>query len=242
MGDVKKNELQPHLKQYWCIPPQGSGEFVARMEDVLDLYQQPYDSLRPVICMDESSKQLVQEVLQPQPAKPGRPARVDYEYKRNGTASIFMFTEPLGGWRRVSIRKRRTMVDWAHEIKRLLDEDYPCAEVVRLVMDNLNTHQIGSLYEAFEPAEAHRLAQRLEIHHTPKHGSWLNVAEIELKALSVQCLDRRIPCLLELTNETKCWNQDRNKNQVGIDWRFTTENARTRLKRLYPTILTVTKH
>ncbi len=204
------------------------------MEDVLDLYQQPYDSEAPVVCMDEASKQLVGEVRKPLPNLPGRPARIDYEYERRGTANLFMFVEPLAGRRRVSVTARRTAVDWAQQVKRLLDDDYPDARVVRLVMDNLNTHTIGSLYEAFEPAEAKRLAERLEIHHTPKHGSWLNIAEIELRVLSGQCLDRRIPERSQLVREVSAWEQARNERTVGVDWQFTTAGARIKLKRLYP--------
>jgi hypothetical protein len=204
------------------------------MEDVLDLYQQPYDPGAPVVCMDEASKQLVGEVRRPLPSLPGRPARVDYEYERRGTANLFMFVEPLAGRRRVSVTDRRTAVDWAHQVKGLLDEDYPDAHVVRLVMDNLNTHCLGSLYEAFEPPEARRLAERLELHYTPKHGSWLNVAEIELRVLSGQCLDRRIPERAELVREVDAWERKRNEGTIGVDWQFTSPNARIKLKRLYP--------
>jgi hypothetical protein len=204
------------------------------MEEVLDLYQLPYDPQAPLVCMDETSKQLVGEVKVPIPPAPGRPARIDYEYERRGTANLFMFAEPLKGRRRVLVTERRTAVDWAHAVKKVLDEDYPHARVVRLVMDNLNVHCIGSLYEAFPPAEARRLAQRLEIHHTPKHGSWLNVAEIELRVLSGQCLDRRIPERTELESEVAAWEKARNETVVGVDWQFTTEDARVKLKRLYP--------
>jgi hypothetical protein len=204
------------------------------MEDVLELYQQPFDPEAPVVCMDETSKQLVGEVRTPLPSMPGRAARVDYEYERRGTANLFMFVEPLAGRRRVSVTDRRTAVDWAHEIKRLLDEDYPEARLVRLVLDNLNTHTIGSLYEAFEPAEARRLAERLEIHYTPKHGSWLNVAEIELRVLSGQCLDRRISERSELEREVSAWEQERNERTIAVDWQFKTADARIKLKRLYP--------
>ncbi len=204
------------------------------MEEVLDLYQLPYDPQVPLVCMDETSKQLVGEVRVPIPATPGRPVRIDYEYERRGTANLFMFCEPLKGKRRVLVTERRTAVDWAHAVKKVLDEDYPEARVVRLVMDNLNVHCTGSLYEAFPPAEARRLAQRLEIHYTPKHGSWLNVAEIELRVLSGQCLDRRIPERAELENEIAAWEKDRNESVVGVDWQFTTEDARVKLKRLYP--------
>jgi hypothetical protein len=204
------------------------------MEDVLDLYQQPYDADAPVVCMDEASKQLVGEVKRSIPCMPGRPTRIDYEYERRGTANLFMFVEPLAGRRHVRVTERRTAVDWAQQVKRLLDEDYPEARVVRLVMDNLNTHTIGSLYEAFDPAEAKRLAERLEIHHTPKHGSWLNIAEIELRVISGQCLDRRIPERADLEREVSAWEQARNDATIGVDWQFTTADARIRLKRLYP--------
>ena len=186
--------------------------------------------------MDEQPRQLIKEMRQTIPVEPGKPAREDYEYERNGTANIFMFVEPLGGWRHVKVTEHRTTVDWAHQIRQLLDEHYPTAERIRLVMDNLNTHTIGSLYEAFEPEEAHRLAKRLEIHQTPKHGSWLNMAEIELSALTQQCLNRRIPDIETLRKETRTWECRRNQKQKGVDWQFTTEDARIKLKRLYPQI------
>jgi len=222
------------------IPPEQNGQFVAQMEKVLDLYQMPYDPSKPMVNMDEQPVQLIKETRTPIPAKagsadkPGSPERFDYEYERNGTANVFMFTEPLSGTRHVNIRERKTALDWAEEIKELLDVHYPEADIVRLVCDNLNTHKIGSLYEAFPPEEAHRLAKRLEIHYTPKHGSWLNIAEIELSALTNQCLDRRIPDIETLRNETKAWEKRRNGLQKGVDWRFTTNDARIRLKRLYP--------
>jgi len=206
------------------------------MEDVLDLYHEPYDPKRPVVCMDETSKQLVSELRPPSAPEPGRPARFDYEYERCGTANVFMFSEPLGGWRWVPVTQRRTRVDWALAIRELLDRHYPDAPIVRLVMDNLNVHSVGSLYEAFEPQEARRLAARLEIHHTPRHGSWLNVAEIELKALALQCLDRRIGSITTLRREVRAWERDRNRAAVEIDWRFTTADARIKLKRLYPQV------
>jgi hypothetical protein len=186
--------------------------------------------------MDETSKQLVADVRVPIPAKPGRPQRYDVEYCRYGVANIFMFTEPLGSWRRVSVTERRTRLDWADQIRILLEEDYPLAEVVVLVMDNLNTHSIGSLYEAFPPAKARELARRLEIHYTPKHGSWLNIAEIELSVLSRQCLDQRIESIERLESECHAWNVKRNELQKGVDWQFTTADARIKLKRLYPQI------
>ena len=206
------------------------------MEDVLELYKRPYNPAIPVICMDEQPTQLIKETRMKIPVEPGKPERVDYEYERNGTAVNFMFTESLAGWRKVNVRERKTSIDWAYEIKELLDEDYPEVEKVILVCDNLNTHTIASLYEAFEPEEARRLAERLEIHYTPKHGSWLNVAEIELSVFTKQCLDRRIPDMATLQQEAKAWYRKRNANQKGVDWQFTTEDARVKLKRLYPQI------
>ena len=220
----------------WVIPPEHSGEFVAHMEDVLDVYQMPYDPQVPMVCMDEQPVQLIKETRQPLPAAPGKPEKVDYEYERNGTANIFMFTEPLNGTRHVHVTEHRTAVDWANEIRALLEVRYPEAARVRLVCDNLNTHGIGSLYEAFPPEQARRLASRLEIHHTPKHGSWLNIAEIELSVLTMQCLDRRIPDIETLTKETQQWEQRRNESQKGVDWQFSTLDARIKLKRLYPQI------
>lgn len=206
------------------------------MEDVLDVYQREYEAAYPVVCMDEQPTQLVRETRNPLPLEPGQPAKYDYEYERNGTANHFMFTEPLGGWRKVSVRATKTRQDWAQEVKELLDNDYPNARCVVLVCDNLNTHGLGSLYETFPPEEARRLASRLDIHFTPKHGSWLNVAEIELSVMTKQCLDRRIPDLPTLCRETSAWAAKRNENQIGVDWQFTSKNARIKLKRLYPQI------
>jgi hypothetical protein len=207
------------------------------MEDILELYKMPYDASVPLVCMDEQPLQLVKETRVPvSPAPGGRPARYDYEYERNGTAVTFVFSEPLGGWRKVNARDRKTAVDWAHEINELLEVDYRDATKVILVCDNLNTHKTASLYEAFPPAQARWLAERLEIHYTPKHGSWLNIAEIELSVLMEQCLDRRIPDVETLRAETKAWERERNANQKGVDWQFTTADARIRLKRLYPQI------
>ncbi len=218
------------------IPPEQNADFVAHMEDILEVYRRPYDPRSPVVCMDEQPMQLIKETRLPLPGEPGKPERYDYEYERMGTANHFLFTEPLGGWRRVHVRSRRTGIDWAQEVKTLLEEDYPDADQVTLVCDNLNTHRMASLYEAFEPAEARRLAERLHIHYTPKHGSWLNIAEIELSVLTQQCLDRRIPDLPTLERETHAWQQRRNTRQKGVDWQFTTEDARIKLKRLYPKI------
>jgi hypothetical protein len=226
--------LKPHLRQRYVIPPEQSADFVAHMEDVLEVYHRPYDPTQPVVCMDEQPVQLIKEICQPLPAVSGRAECVDYEYERNGTANIFLFTEPLAGWRRTSIRERKTAIDWAEEIHRLLEQDYPEAPTVVLVCDNLNTHKIASLYEAFAPDVARRLVERLEIHHTPKHGSWLNIAENELSALTRQCLDRRIPDQETLIRETIAWHTHRNGSGKSVDWQFTTDDARTRLKRLYP--------
>jgi hypothetical protein len=204
------------------------------MEDVLCVYQLPYDPDYPQVCMDESCKQLVGEVRVPIPAAPGRAVRYDDEYVRHGVVQIFLFVEPLAGWRRVSVTERRTRADWAYQIRELLDVDYPNAVKVRLVMDNLNTHSIASLYETFSPAEARRLAERLEIHYTPKHGSWLNIAEIEFSALNGQCLDRRISHMEGVQAAIAAWEADRNARQSTTTWRFTAEDARIKLRRLYP--------
>ena len=206
------------------------------MEDVLEIYKRPYNPKVPVVCMDEQPTQLIKETRRKIRVGPGKAERVDYEYERNGTAVNFMFTEPLGHWRKVNIRERKTSVDWAHEIKALLNEDYTETEKVILVCDNLNTHKVASLYEAFEPKQARQLAERLEIHYTPKHGSWLNVAEIELSVFTRQCLDRRIPDRVKLQQEAQAWYRKRNAGQKAVDWQFTTENARVKLRRLYPQI------
>lgn len=217
------------------IPPKQNAEFVAQMEETLDLYCLPYDPKIPLICMDEQPTQLIRETQESLAPGPGKPERYDYEYERKGTAVNFMFTEPLAGKRKVSVRERRTAKDWADEIKKLVDEDYPRVKKIRLVVDNLNTHKIASLYEAFEPQEAHRLAKRLEIHYTPKHGSWLNIAEIELSVLTNQCLNNRyISDIQTLAKETKAWEKNRNETQKGVDWQFTTNDARIKLKHLYP--------
>lgn len=208
------------------------------MEDILELYCSAYNPKVPLICMDEQPRQLIKETRKSIPAKPGEPAREDYEYERNGTANIFLFTEPLAGKRYVEATERRTSVDWTYQIRELLDVHYPEVERIRLVMDNLNIHKMASLYEAFEPEEARRLAKRLEIHYTPKHGSWLNIAEIELSALTQQCLNRRMPDIETLRKEITAWEQKRNNQQKGVDWQFTTDDARIKLKRLYPQILT----
>ena len=204
------------------------------MEDVLGVYARPRDPRRPVVCMDEKPYQLLGHVRDPIPAAPGRDQREDSEYVRHGTCSIFCWVEPLAGWRRVDARPRRTRIDWAGQVKQLLTVDYPDADQVVLVMDNLNTHNTASLYEAFAPAEAFALAQRLEIHHTPKHGSWLNIAEIELSALTRQCLDRRISDLTVLDTELAAWQHATNTDQRQVHWQFTTDDARIKLRHLYP--------
>lgn len=206
------------------------------MEDVLRVYERPFDPGRPLICMDEASKELHTDVRAPEPMTAGHPRREDAEYGRHGTASIFLDSEPLTGWCHVQARERRTRVDWAHTIRALLDEHYPEADRVVLVLDNLNTHPRGSLYEAFPAAEAQRLADRLEIHYTPKHGSWLNIAEIELSVLGRQCLRRRIPDIETLTTELTAWETDHNDRRRPVQWQFTTADARTKLAKLYPTI------
>jgi DDE superfamily endonuclease len=204
------------------------------MEDVLEVYTRPYDPKRPQICMDETSKQLIRETRAPLPATPGQPLRHDSEYERCGVCNLFLFFEPLTGWREVTVTARRTRTDWADAIRNLVDVHYPHAEKIVLVLDNLNTHTPGSLYEAFPPAEAKRLTDKLEIHYTPKHGSWLNMAEIELSILSRQCLDRRIDTAPELQAEATAWEERRNQKGATIDWRFTTADARIKLRRLYP--------
>ena len=206
------------------------------MEDVLDVYHRPYDPLRPQVCLDEASKQLISETRPSIPPQPGRVRRVDAEYHRNGTASVFMMTVPLEGKRHVSVREHRKREDFAEVVRELCDELYPEAEKIVLVMDNLNTHNTASLYEAFKPQEARRLAEKLEIHYTPKHGSWLNMAEIELSVLSRQCMDDYFETQEQLAEQIATWECSRNENNVGIDWRFTTADARIKLKRLYPSI------
>jgi hypothetical protein len=218
------------------IPPNANAEFVCAMEDVLEVYTRPYDPQRPVVCLDEASKQLVADTRVPIPAAPGKLERIDYAYERQGTANLFMVCEPLAGQRQVTVTDRRTAIDCAHVIRDVVDVYSPPADTIVLVMDNLNTHQPAALYEAFEPAEARRLLERLEIHHTPKHGSWLNMAETELSVLVTQCLDRRFPDKEPLTREVAAWERQRNTAECRIDWQFTTQDARIKLKRLYPSI------
>ena len=206
------------------------------MEDVLDLYEEPYDEKRPKVNFDETSKQLIEEVRQCLPPLPGRAERYDYEYKRNGTRNLFVFCEPQAGWRHISVTARRTKQDFAHQMKWLVDERYPEAEIIRIVMDNLNTHKWASLYEAFKPEEARRILRKLEFHYTPKHASWLNMAEIELSVLMRQCLDRRIPDEETLKREVRAYEDRRNEARATIDWQFNCKDARVKLHRLYPSI------
>jgi hypothetical protein len=229
--------LKPWRKaQSWCIPEADAARFVAQMEQVLDVYALPPSAREPLICMDEASKQLPEGLHVPLPPAPGRPPREDYHYQRQGVRAPFLFFDPHRGWRRVSGRDSRTRQDWAHEVRRLLDEDYPLASEVRLVCDDLNTHHIASLYAAFPPEEAHRLARRLEVVHTPRDGSWLNVAEVELSVLARQCPDRRIAAPEELDRECAAWERARNAEGGRVIWQFTTADARVRLRHLYPQI------
>lgn len=216
------------------IAPTGSAEFVAAMEDVLEVYARPPDASRPLVCLDECTKQLTREVRPPMAAAPGQPAREDYEYERNGVAAIFCAVAPHVGWRRLEERERKTRVDYAHFLRALCDVDFAGAEKIVLVQDNLNTHSPASLYEAFPPAEATRIRARFEFHFTPKHGSWLNIAEIELSSLTRGCLARRIPDRTALARELAAWARERNLNTRSIRWQFTTATARTKLRKLYP--------
>ena len=218
------------------IPPPANAAFVAAMEDVIEVYHRPHDPDRPVVCLDETSKQLIVETRMPIAAKPGQPRRVDYEYRRNGTANLFMMFAPLEGWRHVKVTDRHAAIDYAQVLKELSDTHFPQAGKIVLVQDNLSTHKPASLYEAFPAEEARRLVERFKWHDTPKHGSWLDLAESELSVLSCQCLDRRIPDKESLIKEVAAWQNDRNKTHANADWQFTTADARVKLKRLYPTL------
>lgn len=223
--------------EYWVIPPEADGEFVAHMEEVLDTYEQPYDPALPVLCMDEQPVQLLKETRPPLPATKEHGRRVDYEYERAGTANIFMFTEPLAGWREVSVRERKTKLDWATEMARLLEGRYAQCEKVILVCDNLNTHTKGAFYEAFEPERARQLVRRIEFCHTPKHGSWLNIAENELSSVTRQCVaGRRFGDIQTLREETLAWSIDVNSTQRGVDWQMKIDDARCKLTSVYPKI------
>jgi hypothetical protein len=222
---------------YWVIPPESDAEFVANMEEVLETYAKPYDSACPVLCMDEQPVQLIKETRRPIEATLKHPRRVDYEYERAGTANIFMFTEPLSGWREATARVSKTKVDWAAEMARLLEGRYARCRKIRLVCDNLNTHTKGAFYEAFKPAQARRLVRRLEFCYTPKHGSWLNIAENELSALTRQCVGgRRIGDLPTLQEQIGAWSEDVNETQRGVDWQMKIDDARCKLKSVYPKI------
>lgn len=224
------------MKEEWCIPPKENAGFVCAMEDILEVYKRPYDANRPVVCLDESSKQQVKEVRLPLPVMLGQPERFDCEYERNGVSNLFMMFEPLAGWRHVEVTDHRTARDWAQQVKWLVNERYPEAEKIVLVEDNLNTHSPASLYKAFEPQEARRILENLELHYTPKHGSWLDMAEIELSILSRQCLSRRIPDQETLRREVNAWEARRNEHQSKMEWHLSTEDARIKLKKLYPTL------
>jgi len=224
--------------EYWVIPPEADAEFVAGMEDVLEVYEKPYDPACPVICMDEQPVQLFKETRKPIPATLSHPKRVDFEYERAGTANIFMFTEPLAGWREIAVRKTKTKVDWAVEMARLMEGRYAKCEKVILVCDNLNTHTKGSFYEVFEPSRARDIVRRIEFHHTPKHGSWLNIAENELSSVTRQCVaGRRFPDIQTLSKETTAWCADVNASQRGVDWQMKIDDARNKLKAVYPRLL-----
>jgi hypothetical protein len=225
--------------QYWVIPPEADAEFIASMEEVLDTYEEPYDQDYPVLCMDEQPVQLHKEIRKPIPATKNHARRIDYEYERCGTASVFMFTEPLSGWRQATARKQRTKVDWALEMAALLDTRYKKAQKVILVCDNLNTHTKGAFYEAFPPAKARDYVKRIECHYTPKHGSWLNIAENELSTMTRQCVSgRRFGALNKLQSEMGAWSSRSNDKQRGVDWQFTVKDARKKLRSLYPKIKT----
>lgn len=219
----------------WCIP-EASAAFVANMENVLDVYEQPYNPLEPVVCFDESSKQLIADVRPSSLPQPGQVARQDSEYQRNGTANLFMCFEPLAAWRHITVTDHRTRQDFAHQIRFLVDTVYPQASCIHLVLDNLNTHSAASLYDTFSPAEANRLLKRLSFHYTPKHGSWLNMAEIEFSVLSRLALDQRIPTISDLIRIVARFEADRNAKAASVNWRFTTADARIKLARLYPSI------
>jgi len=226
--------VKPWLVEQWCLAPTADPAFAWHMEDVVAVYERPFDPQRPVVCLDETSQQLLGEVRPPLPPAPAKPARHDPEYVRGGVANLFLVTEPLRGWRHVSVSDQRTRLDFAGCIKDLVDVHYPDADRIVLVLDQLNTHSPASLYAAFPPAEAKRLADKLEIHHTPKHGSWLNMAELELSALQRQCLRQRLPDREAMEREVTAWADRRNDQTRRIDWQFTTADARTKLRRLYP--------
>jgi DDE superfamily endonuclease len=223
------------LKQQWCIAKVGA-DFVWRMEDVLELYAQPFDEKHPVVCIDERPCQLLENKHAPLAPEPDQPQRVDYQYERNGTGNLFVAFQPLQGWRHIEVTERRTNADFAHWLKQLVEDWFPAASTIRLVLDNLNIHTPAALYQTFEPAEAQRILQKVEFHYTPKHGSWLNMVEIELSVLACQCLDRRIANMETLKQQVTAWQQQRNAQRATVNWQFTCPDARTNLKRLYPLI------
>lgn len=229
------------MNDYWCIPSKEDADFVACMEDVIDVYELPYDPMYPVVCMDEKPYQLLDDVRQPLSVRPGDNQKTDSEYKRNGICSIFAFVEPLGGRHHVSVHEHRTAIDWAMEIKYLSDAMFPDAKKIILVMDNLNTHKAASLYKAFPPSEARRIIKRLEIHYTPKHGSWLDMAEIELNVMTRQCLSRRIENIAKLREELAAWEVERNTVAAKVNWQFRTADARVKLSSLYPRFTTASE-
>lgn len=228
--------MKPWQREQWCIPEKASAAFVCAMEDVLTVYHRPQDLDRPMVCFDEGTKQHVKETRLPLPPRPGHVAKYDFEYERNGTSNLFMFFAPLLSWREVKVTDQRTMLDFAHCMRDLVDHHFPTATKIVLVMDNLNTHHLAALYETFPPQEARRIADKLEIHYTPKHGSWLNMAEIELSLVHRQCLNRRIPDRQTLQSEVQAWVYRRNSMAATTDWQFTTTDARIKLKKLYPSI------
>ena len=234
MRNAKKNEIKPWLAKEWCIPEVGA-EFVAKMEDVLDVYQRPYDPINPVICIDETNRQLIKETRTA--CEPGKPEQVDYEYERNGVTNVFMISEPLAGKRETIVTETRNSIDFANVLKHVSDTMYPSVEKITLIIDNLNTHAPASLYKAFSPEEAHRIANRFDWHYTPKHGSWLNVAEIEISVMSRQALSKPQPDMDSFIKQVRAWTFQRNIECTKVDWQFTTDDARVKLKRLYPTIL-----
>ena len=233
---IQRNELKPHLNSYWCIPPHEDADFVAAMEDVLDMYQRPYDPDYPVWCMDEKPYQILDDSRKPLPMRPGDVSKIDSEYVRNGTVSIFCFVQPHTGRIEHSVEPTRTAVDWAEKIKYLVDVIEPDAQKITLIMDNLNTHKPGSLYKTFPPQEAKRILDRLDIHYTPKHGSWLDMAEIGINIMTRECLNRRIPDIDTLCSELEAWNEAYSQNPSPINWQFSTSDSRIKLKKLYPDI------
>ena len=233
---MQRNELKPHLTSYWCIPPTEDGDFVAAMEDVLDIYQRPYDPENPVWCMDEKPYQILDDSRKPLPMRPGDVTKIDSEYVRNGTVSVFCFIQPHTGRIEHSVEPTRTAVDWAEKIQYLVDVIEPEAKKITLIMDNLNTHKPGSLYKAFLPKEAKRILDKLDIHYTPKHGSWLDIAEIGIDIMTRECLNRRIPDIESLRTELKAWNDAYAKDPSPVNWQFKTSDSRIKLKKLYPNI------